>query len=265
MRGFSTQCKSEPTPRNVGEKRKVHVKISVVSEYFHVSQNPKPMPLIVEKNADAIISQFLGTGRAEVQAERDAVYFTRVSDDIVIPANTVRGAVRSRLEVLFDCSCYNSLGNKPSTSVSKKYKEIFKPRRKYSDDLENEGKVCPVCNVFGTAGLASRITFTDFKLTAGKVSYVNVQGYTYEVATKGSVFEGDVIGNLSREEWGMVLWGMGCRKGKFKVILMGRFKFQRRDFARVKFEVNDQDLIKACEEFETKYSKYLHDVEEDWE
>jgi len=248
----------------MGEKRRVHVKINVVSEYFHVSQNPKPMPLIEEKNANAIISQFLQTGRANVFVERDAVYFTRVGEDLVIPANTVRGAVRARLEVLFDCSCYNSLGNRPSPTISRKYKEIFRPRRKHSDNLEREGKVCPVCNVFGNAGLASRITFMDFKLTAGKVDYVNIQGFTYEVATKGSVFEGDVIGNLSREEWGMVLWGMGCRKGKFKVVLMGRFKFQRRDFARVKFEVNDQELISACVEFETKYSKYLHDVEEDW-
>lgn len=264
MQGLNTQCKSEPTPRNLGEKRRVHVKIKVVSDYLHISQDPKPMPLIAEKNPSLVISQFLKTGRAEVYVERDAVYFTRVGGEIVIPANTVRGAVRSRLELLFDCSCYNQLGNKPSTSESKRYKEIFKPKRKYSDDFEEDKRVCPVCNVFGTAGLASRITFTDFKLTSGKTSYVNVSGYTYEVVTKGSVFEGDLIGNLDSLEWGMVLWGMGCRKGNFKVILLGRFKFQRKDFGRVKFEVEDQDLIRACVEFENKYSRYLHDVEEDW-
>ncbi|BDC17509.1 hypothetical protein HS5_03990 [Acidianus sp. HS-5] len=241
----------------------MHVKINVISEYLHISENPKPMPSEIKKNS-AVISQFIQTGRAEVAVERDFVHFTRVGDDIAIPANTVRGAVRSRLEVLYDCSCYNFLGNRPSTTVSRKYKEIFRPKRKHSDNFEEEGVVCPVCNVFGTAGLASRITFTDFKLTKGNVKFLNMQGFTYEVVTRGSTFEGDVIGNLTMEEWGMLLWGMGCRKGKFKVMLMGRFKFQRKDFARVKFEVDDQDLIKACEEFENKNSRYLHDVEEDW-
>ncbi len=262
MQRSNTQCKSSPTPRNEGEKRKVHVKISVISDYLHISENPKPMPLI-ENYSEDIISEFLKTGKADVAVEREFVHFTRVGDDVVIPANTLRGAIRSRLEVLFDCSCYNFLGNKPSITFSRKYKEIFKPRRKYSDNFEKEGVVCPVCNVFGTSGLASRITFTDFKLKGG-TTFINISGFTYEVATKGSVFEGDMIGNLSKEEWGMVLWGMGCRRGKFKVILMGRFKFQRRDFGRVKFEVNDPDLITSCIEFEKKYSKYLHDVEEDW-
>jgi len=274
VQSSSTPCEVGYKYRNAGEMLKIGVKLSVISDYLHISKDPNPLPKFPKVlNFDKIKEDFLKTGRLpELGNVELIVKFMRVGDNVVVPGNTVKGAIRSRLELLFDCSCYNSFGRGSSTGVSSRYVNIFHPKDKGSDEFDEDTNmyICPVCNVFGTAGLASRVIFTDLKLTdSTKIGMFSHEGVVYEVVTKNAEFVGSIImKGLDEDEIGMVLYGMGCRgSSDFKVMLLGRFKYERRDFGRVKFSIIDGDnkpLLTYCKNFIEKYREYLNDVEEDW-
>ena len=274
MQSSSIPCESGYKPRNVGEILKIKVKLSVISDYLHISENPNPLPKFPKvSNFNKIKEEFLKTGRLTekgLENIEEVVRFMRAGGNIVIPGNTVKGAVRARLELLFDCSCYNSFGRGSSTGSSQRYIMIFKPKDKYSDEFDEEENpiICPVCNVFGTGGLASRIVFTDLTLTDNtKIGRFSYQGKSYEVVTKNAEFVGSIImKGLNEDEIGMVLYGMGCRgNDTFKTMLLGRFKYEKSNFGRVRFSIIDANkFLEYCAKFIEKYKDYLHDVEEDW-
>ncbi|EWG06577.1 MAG: hypothetical protein ASUL_08854 [Candidatus Aramenus sulfurataquae] len=213
--------------------------------------------------------------------EDDYIEFMKTEKGLVIPGNTVKGAIRSRLELLMYDSCYNPLGIKRSKTISKRYIKIFHPPR--DKDVENfdpeSGQICPVCNLFGNAGLASRVNFSDLELKEGKIDYIPVRGLLYEVAKRGSIFTGDIIMHAPQPwEIGMLLYGAGYRKGgKWKTILLGRFKYERKEFGRVQFDIKIREATSNIrnsiigkshddylEAFLSKYKDKVRDVEEDW-
>ncbi len=276
------------TPRDLPLIVKIPVTLKVVSEYLHISKDPKPMPKISKNVNPSDLSKLVGkfiSGQIQnldelnKYFENDYVKFMSTEKGLVIPGNTVKGAIRSRLELLMYDSCYNPLGIKPSKTKSRRYIEIFQPPK--HKDVENfdpqSGQICPVCNLFGNAGLASRVNFSDLIFRDGKVDFIPVRGLLYEVAKRGSIFTGDIIMHAPQPcEIGMLLYGAGYRKGgKWKTILLGRFKYERKDFGRVQFDINIHEATsninnsiigKSPDDYLNAFlSKYrVRDVEEDW-
>ncbi|AWR95457.1 RAMP superfamily CRISPR-associated protein [Acidianus brierleyi] len=259
------------TNRSLPQIMKVQMTLSVISEYLHISEDPKPLPSVkVKGDVSKVINEFISSKNPNLDAyfERDYVKFMSTEKGLVIPGNTVKGAIRSRLELLMDCACYDSLGNRPSKSKSNRYISIYHPRRKNSDrfDQYKSKYICYVCNLFGNAGLASRVNFSDLEFQEGKVDFVPIKGTLYEVVRKGSIFKGNVIlDNPQPHEIGMLLYGSGYRgQGKWKTLLLGRFKYEMKEFGRIKFNIQINNADSYLNSFLTLHKGHVHDVEEDW-
>jgi len=246
----------------------------VVSEYLHVGSGIVDVVLTSDVGdlTDMIERILKGeslTSFASLNSmfSRPAHLLSRVGDRVVIPGSTIKGMVRTRLELSIPNACY--IVDMQSRNYSQRYREIFKPdQRKRADRFP---QVCPVCDLLGNTGLASRVEFSDFTLSGDWIDFVSSGSESYEVVKKGGKFSGRVTFKVkSPEELGMILWGFGIRSGGNKVVLLGRFKFQDRRFGRVKFTVKSlkvqgwkpmtvQDSLNS---FVRAYSP--RDFKEDW-
>lgn len=198
--------------------------------------------------------------------------FNKYSDGrLVIPGATIKGMVRTRLELSIPDSCY--VVNRQSNYSSPRYINIFRPAfRRYYHKFP---QVCVVDDLLGTAKLASRVNFTDFVGSNVKVKKVNINNEDYECAEKGSTFTGKVLFRSIRrpEEIGMLLYGFGFRlvNGKLqqKIQLLGRFKYIDKRFGRVSFSIRSSsltggkiDLSQALQKFVSSYRP--RDFNEAW-
>jgi len=246
----------------------------VVSDYLHVGSGIVDVVLTSDVGdlTDVIERILKGeslTSFASLNSmfSRPAHLLSRVGDRVVIPGSTIKGMVRTRLELSIPNACY--IVDMQSRNYSQRYREIFKPdQRKRADRFP---QVCPVCDLLGNTGLASRVEFSDFTLSGDWIDFVSSGSESYEVVKKGGKFSGRVTFKVkSPEELGMILWGFGIRSGGNKVVLLGRFKFQDRRFGRVKFTVKSlkvqgwkpmtvQDSLNS---FVRAYSP--RDFKEDW-
>jgi len=246
----------------------------VVSDYLHVGSGIVDVVLTSDVGdlTDVIERILKGeslTSFASLNSmfSRPAHLLSRVGDRVVIPGSTIKGMVRTRLELSIPNACY--IVDMQSRNYSQRYREIFKPdQRKRADRFP---QVCPVCDLLGNTGLASRVEFSDFTLSGDWIDFFSSGSESYEVVKKGGKFSGRVTFKVkSPEELGMILWGFGIRSGGNKVVLLGRFKFQDRRFGRVKFTVKSlkvqgwkpmtvQDSLNS---FVRAYSP--RDFKEDW-
>jgi len=246
----------------------------VVSEYLHVGSGIVDVVLTSDVGdltdmVERILKGESLTSFASLNSmfSRPAHLLSRVGYRVVIPGSTIKGMVRTRLELSIPNACY--IVDMQSRDYSQRYREIFKPdQRKRADRFP---QVCPVCDLLGNAGLASRVEFSDFTLGGDWIDFVSIGSESYEVVKKGGKFSGRVTFKVkSPEELGMILWGFGIRSGGNKVVLLGRFKFQDRRFGRVKFTVKSlrvqggkpmtqQDSLNS---FVRAYSP--RDFKEDW-
>jgi len=234
----------------------------VESDYLHVGSGKREVKLIksvddVRKLVDEVLQG--KSPNVEGYFSREVFLLNKYGDKVVIPGSTIKGLVRSRLELSIRDACY--VVSRRSNSSSRVYKSIFKPAFKRSDkfDPPESIKVCVVCDLLGNSGLASRVSFSDFIMTSGKVDYVKKLRGEYEVVTKGSRFVGKVVYRSikSEEELGMLLYGFGFRQdGNSRTLLLGRFKFADSKFGRVRFVCKNLDLdtIKRyVAQFQDKY------------
>lgn len=268
--------RNEYTKRNSqGLHGTIELELNVKSDYLHVGSGKRDVELIKPiKDIEKMVNDFLETGK--VPPDIDS-YFSPISFEMVrsgstiaIPGSTIKGLVRSRLELSIPGSCY--IVNRNSNYSSSKYIQIFKPVRKQSDSFDPRRrltKVCPVCDLLGNRGLASKVDFSDFLFESGNISYVSVEGSEYEVVTKGSKFTGKVVYYLLKPvEIGMVLYGLGFRviKGNLqsKTLLLGRFKFSDKKFGRVYFTLKsvNNDYVKYLQDFINAFNPL--DFNEEW-
>lgn len=265
------------TKRNeLGLEGFIEVEMEVVSDYLHVGSGVYDVELLKPiENIQKLVEEALKGNIPDLSG-----YFSpkthemvKYGDTPVIPGSTVKGLVRTRLELSIPDSCY--IVSRRSNSTSRTYRRIFKnPQPKESDKFP---KVCPVCDLLGNSGLArensglaSRISFSDLIMTKGKTDFVKVYyGEYYESAVKGSKFYGKVLyKSLTKVDLGMLLYGLGFRNinGKLvgKVMLMGRFKYSNRRFGRVRFSLVTQkeEYAKALKEFVNKFNP--RDFNEEW-
>ncbi|BAB64959.1 hypothetical protein STK_00110 [Sulfurisphaera tokodaii str. 7] len=264
MQRFHTQY----TERNsIGLEGVLELEMEVVSDYLHVGSGVYDVEIIKPlENIDQLVETALKGTIPDVNK-----YFSPVTHEmnrylgkVIIPGSTIKGLVRTRLELSIRDACF--IVSRNSNTSSAAYKRIFRnPRPRPTDRFPQ--RVCPVCDLLGNSGLASKVSFSDFIMTQGKVDYVNVNGQYYESCVKGSRFRGKVLyRSLKPIELGMLLYGFGFRDKKLegKVMLIGRFKYSDRRFGRVRFSLPSpkQEYVKALEDFVRTFKPF--DYNEEW-
>ncbi len=251
----------------------IELRLLVKSDYLHVGSGAPTYRLIKKiTNIDSLVQQAIKGSIPDLSA-----YFspklhlmTAYGDGtFIIPGSTIKGLVRTRLELSIPQSCY--IVSRKASNTSKTYKRIFRPKEKQSDifDPVKSPTVCPVCDLLGNSGLASRVTFSDFIGENVNSINVNERGDEYECVTKNSTFKGRVVfKGLKNVEIGMLLYGFGSRIANnsitSKVMLLGRFKFSDKRFGRVQFFLlsSNPNYLNYLNEFISKFNPL--DYNEDW-
>ena len=262
-----------PRPRNVvsGLVGALRVAISTCSKardtfdsYLHVGSGQSPLKTD-EKTLREILARHGLTSLAmeRVEFEIDRLSFNIVSNRPAIPGSSVKGNIRSRLELSFVArsgrvrSCFTRAtrfrGEPRIGSQGWRHFRIWR-RSLIEDrgapcDLTRAGSVCLVCDIFGTAGLGALVDFSDF--VAEDVELVTLElerGIKLLAAPPSSTFQGRMsFRNLQPEELGLLLIGMGLREFRVgRPVLLGRLKY-RKDiqgykFGRVRYSVESMEL-----------------------
>ncbi|WP_338602839.1 RAMP superfamily CRISPR-associated protein [Sulfolobus tengchongensis] len=265
--------RNEYTKRNSkGLDGVIELELTVKSNYLHVGSGKYDVELVKPiSNIDELVNKALSGSLLDVQDYFSPLSFEmcNYNGKVVIPGSSIKGLVRSRLELSIPGSCF--IISMKSNSSSQTYRRIFKPSPRQSDtfDPERFPAICPVCDLLGNTGLASRVSFSDFVMTSGKVDNVSIRGIIYECAVKDSKFLGRVVfRSLKPIEIGMLLYGFGLRiKGNSlvgKTLLLGRFKYSDRRFGRVVFSIVNPkgDYVKAVNDFVSKFNPL--DFNEEW-
>lgn len=164
----------------------------------------------------------------------------------VVPASSVKGNVRSRLELSFvpgekgvrSCLIRATHSEKPPAVGEhgwRHYRIWERALRVGRGSCEcttgwEECEVCLLCDLFGTAGLQGLISFSDFAGESVQTEKLNLPtGEKLEAIKPGSVFKGSAtFRSLEPAELGLLLLGMGLRgSGLGEPVLLGKLKYRR--------------------------------------
>lgn len=177
-----------------------------------------------------------------------------LNSKIIIPGSSVKGAIRSRVEYKLapKLSCYSVIGaamppakfyQRHITFWGKDILQDINYRRTCS--VERDGRVCLVCDLFGSHSLASRVFFSDAILERGDITALGDLGIT--AVRPGSTFTLRIDGfSFSWIDLGLLFLGMEIFSGS--PIIMGAYKYRfnprvgsayrgRFYFGLVKFEI----------------------------
>jgi len=181
----------------------------------------------------------------------DYALFSSTRAGVVVPGSSVKGNVRSRLELSFvpkgDAVRACFVRSSPPIQEPKPGQQGWRHYRIWRGSLEGhrptctcvegpeECEVCLLCDIFGTAGIKGLVSFSDF--VGVGVSTVKLDlpsNVRVEAALPGSRFSGEVyFFNLKPEELGLILFGMGLSDSRVgRPVLLGKLKY-RRDFPHV--------------------------------
>jgi len=243
----------------------VSCKTSTIQSYLHIGSGQEfsepikdfPNEYDFNKLVDSL-AQRLSLGAND---------FARVGGMPVIPASSVKGNIRARLELSFKASngraraCFTRASRYPSVLSYWRHKKIWgdvlREDRGSACDLTQINRVCLLCDLFGTAGLSGLISFEDFVGKDVKLEEVKVDGIRMLVAPPGSEFKGQIyFNNLVEEELGLLLLGMGLKDSvRGRPLLLGRLKYRgqvgSRLVGRVMYVVKSLQL--------SKYSRNIAD------
>lgn len=172
----------------------------------------------------------LGSGKDDIRT--DSLVVRDFKNKPFIPGSSLRGVLRSVIERIAA-----SLGKNPcllssktcvtnSKDIQKEFKEFLKENDNYGikQFLKNDSRICPVCRLFGSPVLASKIRMTDLPLKDENVETAIRHGvainrdtetsqdkakFDFEVVPKGSSFKFELIGeNLEDEDLALLAIGI---------------------------------------------------------
>ena len=172
----------------------------------------------------------------------------KVGERVVVPGSSVKGNVRSRIELSFvpkddavRCCLIRATDDPVQPPPPGQHgwrhfsiweKSLRFPRDKACNYTGKKAKrgVCLLCDLFGTAGLAGLIEFGD--LEGRGVNLVPLDLTNDEkllAAPPRSTFYGTVtFRNLKAEELGLLLYGTGMRDSRLgRPVLLGKMKYRR--------------------------------------
>ena len=207
----------------------------------------------------------------------DYAQFALVGGKLAIPGSSVKGNVRSRIELSFRekdgvvRSCLIRSTDHPLTPPERgregwRHFRVWQEtlafdRGKPCDFTSEEGEmagVCLVCDIFGTSGLLGLVEFSDF--VGEDVSPVRVDLPTGEkllAAPPGSAFRGWLsFRNLEAWELGLLLFGMGVRDSRRgRPVLLGKSKYRvqgKNVFGVVRYVVESLRLSPLSQELQAE-------------
>lgn len=232
IRTLSTSSRAPPRGpkvRGIGDRREGSQPVSIDEVYrrFMREYSKKGDPGVAAK----ILEEYGILAR-----HRPSTKLIRLDGKIIIPASTLKGCIRSRLEYKFNIingsvySCYAVVG--PITVREEFYKrhvalwgdDVLIPRHTCSPI--RDGMVCMVCDLFGAPGLASRIYFGDaYPLTDIRVVRLRYGGAIFELIPPSTRFSFRLDAfNIDFRD--LALLFLGAEIFDNKPILLGRWKYR---------------------------------------
>jgi len=216
----------------------VSSKTPTTESYLHVGSGKSLFEPIREFPREADFSKLVDILTQKLGSEVGD--FARVKGLPTIPASSVKGNIRARLELSFRAvngrvrACFIRASRLPPAGIFWRHKKIWSDvlneDRGDACDLTEADKVCLLCDLFGTAGLSSLISFEDFVGKDVELKEIKVDGMRILAAPPGSEFEGQIhFTNLLEEELGLLLLGMGLKDSvRGRPLLLGRLKYRGR-------------------------------------
>jgi len=241
-----------------------------VDSYLHVGTGA--LMLAID---EARLRQRAAAARSRRQLERlvselsgelqlDYAQFSALAGRPAVPGSSVKGNVRSRLELslipkdgVVRCCLIRAseepLEPPPPGEHGWRHFRIWEQALGFEREpacsyTEEEGQVCLCCDLFGTAGLQGLVEFSDFLGENVRIKRVDLPtGEKLEAAEPGSAFAGRIsFRNLKPWELGLLLYGMGLRDSRIgRPVLFGKVKYRRYPglvFGVVRYEVAALEL-----------------------
>lgn len=264
--------RSQPRDRSIYNGLVGLIETRIITEsYLHVGQGRGKPLIIVDEALIKMIQERISIEKLSkyVGVEPTVLPFSRTSGRPTIPGGTVKGNIRSRLELNFKAK--NGVVRCCFIKASPAIKEIG-PRGKHGwrhqriwipavyeergppCNLTSDNAVCLLCDLFGTAGLKSLIDFSDFLLLDQNMGDLEIIDLPYnmrlEAVKPNSSFRGYIqFRNLKPEELGLLFIGMGIRKSSLsEQVLLGRLKYHKslddKKFGRIRYKVEELKFSK---------------------
>jgi CRISPR/Cas system CSM-associated protein Csm3 (group 7 of RAMP superfamily) len=264
--------RDSPTPRHtyIGLSGLLVLRMKTLT-YIHVGSGTEE--LTIPRNIEQIVRGKSFEKAVEELKSRIATDFiknTASSRKPVIPASTMKGRTRTRIELTlpprsdggrWSCFIKASLPQNANRQSAWRHRKLFGDtvfeNRGPSCDLTRSNTVCLTCDMFGTAGLQGLISFSD--LVAEQNTLENITGefgMKLQAIKPGTELVGRVyFKNLSKPRLGLLLYGLGiCGKPSGHKILVGRLKY-RRGLGGKSFGIAVLDLTEAL------FTKVLEDLD----
>jgi len=238
--------------------------------YIHVGSSPTLFTI-----DEDLLTKLIRSGKRDIMSLLQVTKLMEIAQfnvsggRPVIPGSSIKGNIRSRLELSFRPkdgyvrSCFIR-ASKPlvkghhrgvSWRHFKIWGNVLFEDRGPPCDLTKMDKVCLICNLFGTAGLKSLIDFSDFVGEGDARDVLEPLSLEYGMnllaAKPGSKFNGRILfHNLSPSELGLLLIGMKVGKS----VLLGRLKYRHvisgRTFGKAGYDVRAIEFLKESQDFE---------------
>jgi hypothetical protein len=205
--------------------------------------------------------------------------FVEVNEKPCIPGSTMKGLIRSRLELLSTPinysvnACFSQVSF--SQTVSRCHQAIWsnsiKDERGFPCDRNQNDNVCAVCDLFGAPGLSSRVTFSDLLGNPSDVEIKTLNDKTaLEVFKANTVLSGKIIFKSLKtlSELGLILIGLGvcCKKdGKITSVrvLIGRHKYSNLDMGEAKITLSGIEWFKKPSEWNPDLHQLMNQAVEE--
>jgi len=233
-----------------------------IDSYLYIGSGGKAISLeSKEEELESLLRKFGSIEKAApyVKMELGEELFNLVNNLPVIPASSVKGNIRSRLELYFKPkdgkvrSCFISAGPPlrsplPRGSHGWRYTELWRNKivedRGFPCDFTKNDRVCLICDLFGAPGLKGLIEFSDLIGSNVKLQLLNLPyGVKVTASPPASSYVGHIdFTSLEAHELGLLFIGMGLKDSRRgRPVLLGRFKYRKMFgdfvFGRIRYSI----------------------------